>query len=56
MSASRVQNRRVKLLFCSVSFFLQAVFDCLGHKNVLVNSRLEQGPVLLKDGDLIEAR
>ena len=33
---------------------LQALFDSLGHKNVLVNGRLEQGPVQLKDGDLIE--
>ncbi|KAL0047584.1 hypothetical protein WJX82_007018 [Trebouxia sp. C0006] len=32
----------------------QALFDSLGHKNVLVNGRLEQGPVQLKDGDLIE--
>lgn len=37
---------------CDVT--LQAVFDSLGHKNVLVNGRLEQGPVQLKDGDLIE--
>ncbi|MCJ1242603.1 hypothetical protein MMC14_010612 [Varicellaria rhodocarpa] len=35
--------------------FQRAVFDCLGHKNVLVNGQLEQGPVPLKDGDLIEA-
>lgn len=35
---------------------LQALFDSLGHKNVLVNGRLEQGPVLLKDGDLIEVQ
>ncbi|KAL0037551.1 hypothetical protein WJX77_002149 [Trebouxia sp. C0004] len=32
----------------------QAFFDSLGHQNVLVNSRLGQGPVQLKDGDLIE--
>lgn len=37
---------------CDVT--LQAVFDSLGHKNVLVNGRLEQGPVQLKDCDLIE--
>ena len=33
---------------------MQATFHSLGHKNVLVNSRLELGPVQLKDGDLIE--
>ena len=35
---------------------LQAVFDSFSHKNVLVNGRLEQGPVRLKDADLIEVK
>ena len=40
----------------STEAILQAVFDSLGHQNVLVNGRLEQGPVALTDGDLIEVR
>lgn len=35
---------------------MQALFDSFGHKNVLVNGRLEQGPVMLNDGDLIEVK
>ena len=41
---------------CWISAVLQAVFDSFGHSNVLVNGRLEQGPVMLNDGDLIEVR
>ena len=39
---------------CWTNAVLQALFDSFGHSNVLVNGRLEQGPVILKDGDLIE--
>lgn len=35
---------------------LQALFDSFGHNNVLVNGRVEQGPVTLNDGDLIEVK
>ncbi|KAA6426243.1 MAG: bromodomain adjacent to zinc finger domain 1A-like isoform X1 [Trebouxia sp. A1-2] len=47
-----IRSEHIKLLVDSQG---QALFDSLGHKNVLVNGRLEQGPVQLKDGDLIEA-
>ncbi|KAL0028801.1 hypothetical protein WJX79_008450 [Trebouxia sp. C0005] len=46
-----IRSEHIKLLVDSQG---QALFDSLGHKNVLVNGRLEQGPVQLKDGDLIE--
>lgn len=39
---------------CWTNVVLQALFDSFGHSNVLVNGRLEQGPVMLNDGDLIE--
>ena len=35
---------------------LQALFDSFGHNNVLVSGRVEQGPVTLNDGDLIEVK
>ena len=35
---------------------LQALFESFGHSNVHVNGRLEQGPVMLNDGDLIEVK